>query len=293
MILGGLAPREAGAHAGLRFSNPAAGAALGDTPKVVQITFWEKPEATLSEIRVLDTAGTARQLDRPTPVPDAPTALAVHVRPLEKGVYTVTWRTISSVDGHATVGAFAFGVGVKPSGVVGSGMAPAYPPPTPREMTARAVFIAGLVLLLGAAAATVLRFGGSSDLRLGAAGWAAALAGLLLLAAAQRRNAGASYVALAHTAIGRSLLGRAVALLAAGAALVAAARSAETAHRIRLMTGVALATLAAMAVHTAAGHAAAAGPLAVAIPAAIAHWTHFAAVGVWMARRPGTGGRSQ
>jgi len=65
VILGGLAPTEARAHAGLRFSNPAAGAALGDTPKVVEITFWEKPEATLSEIRVLDTAGTARQVDRP------------------------------------------------------------------------------------------------------------------------------------------------------------------------------------------------------------------------------------
>ena len=283
VILGGLAPREARAHAGLRFSNPAAGAALGDTPKVVQITFWEKPEATLSEIRVLDTAGTARQLDRPAPVPDAPMALAVHVRPLEKGVYTVTWRTISSLDGHATVGAFAFGVGVKPSGVVGSGMAPAYPPPTPREMVARALFIAGVVLLLGAASATVLRFGGPSDLRLAAAGWAAALVGLLLLAAAQRRNAGASYVALAHTAIGRTLFWRAVALLAAGVALVAAARSAETADRIRrLMTGVALAALVAMAVHTAAGHAPASGSRVVAIPAAIAHWTHFAAVGVWM-----------
>jgi len=284
VILGGLAPTEARAHAGLRFSNPAAGAALGDTPKVVEITFWEKPEATLSEIRVLDTAGTARQVDRPAPVPDAPTALAVHVRPLEKGVYTVTWRTISSVDGHATVGAFAVGVGVKPSGVVGSGMAPAYPPPTPREMVARAVFIAGLVLLLGTAAATVLRFGGSSDLRLAAAGWLAALAGLVLLAAAQRRNAGASYVALAHTAIGRTLLARAVALLAAGAALATAARSADApADRIRrVMAGVALAALAAMAVHSAAGHAAASGTLAVAIPAAVAQWTHFAAVGVWM-----------
>ena len=59
-----LTPEDAWAHAGLRASSPASGAALGDTPKAVQLTFWEKPEASLSEIRILDTGGRAYQVGR-------------------------------------------------------------------------------------------------------------------------------------------------------------------------------------------------------------------------------------
>lgn len=277
-ILGGLGPGEAWAHAGLRFSTPAPGAALGAAPKVVQLTFWEKPEASLSDVRVLDTGGTAYQIGRPEAVAGAPMALAVHVRRLERGVYTVSWRTLSSVDGHVTAGAFAFGVGVKPTGVAG-GVLPAYPAASPFEMGARWILIVGLVVLLGAAAAAVARFGGASDLKLGAGGWLLAAAGLVLLAVAQRRNAGASFAALLPTAIGRAILGRAIAIAAAGGALLVA-RSPQPRLRRLAMAVAAAFSMAAMAVHAAAGHAGAAGRLPVATVGA--QWAHFAAVGIWL-----------
>ena len=279
VILGGVSHEDAWAHAGLRFSNPAGGATLGDSPSIVQLTFREKPEASLSEIRILDTAGSAQQIGRPESVAGAPFALAVRVRPLERGVYTVSWRTLSSVDGHVTTGAFAFGVRVKPTGVKG-GLAAAYAAPSALEVTARFLLIVGLVALLGATAATLGRFGGASDLRLGAFGWFLALAGLLLLAAAQRRNAGAPFAVLLGTSVGRALLGRALAISAAGLALLLA-RSAQPRGRRRAMAAAALASMAAMAVHAAAGHAAAATGLRAAATTA-AQWAHFAAVGVWL-----------
>jgi methionine-rich copper-binding protein CopC len=206
VLLAGTGHDDAWAHAGLRFSNPAGGATLGDSPKLVELTFREKPEARLSEIRVIDTAGTAHQLGGPQSVAGAPFALAVRVRPLERGVYTVSWRTLSSVDGHVTAGAFAFGVRMKPTGVVG-GLPPAYPAPSAFEMTARFLLIVGLVALLGAAAATVARFGGASDAPLGAAGWLLAVAGLVLLALAQWRHAAASFAIVLDTSVGRPCSG--------------------------------------------------------------------------------------
>jgi copper transport protein len=279
VVLGGVGRDDAWAHAGLRFSNPSAGATLGDSPKLVQLTFREKPEARLSEIRVIDTAGTAHQFGGPESVAGAPFALAVRVRPLERGVYTVSWRTLSSVDGHVTAGAFAFGVRIKPTGVVG-GLPPAYPAPSAFETTARFLLIVGLVALLGAAAATVARFGGASDLPLGAAGWLLAVAGLVLLAVAQWRHAAASFAIVLDTAVGRALLGRAVAIVAAGLALLTA-RSAQAQSRRRAMAVAALASLAAMAVHAAAGHAGASGGLKAAA-AITAQWAHFAAAGIWL-----------
>jgi copper transport protein len=269
---------EVWAHAGLRASSPAAGAALGDTPKIVQLTFWEKPEASLSEIRVLDTAGRAYHVGRAQAVAGTPLSLAVHVRPLEKGVYTVSWRTLSSVDGHATAGAFAFGVRVKPTGVAWAS-AGASTAASRLEVMARGLLLAGLVVLLGAAAATAGGFGGARDRALGAGGWLLALAGLVLLAAAQRRNAGVPAAALLHTAVGRALLARAAALAAAGGALLAAGSPRAQRRRVA-MAAVAAAALSAIAVHSAAGHAAAVIRMPVAHVAA--QWAHVTAVGLWI-----------
>src|SRR4051812_2599049 len=52
-----LAPGSAFAHAGLLRSDPAAGAALGASPTAVRLTFTERPQASLSRLRVLDARG--------------------------------------------------------------------------------------------------------------------------------------------------------------------------------------------------------------------------------------------
>ena len=79
--------RHVFAHAGPRLTDPLEGATLGDTPTIVRLSFSEKPEASLSLIRVLDVGGTAYQVGSPQPVPGDPLALSVPVKPLARGIY--------------------------------------------------------------------------------------------------------------------------------------------------------------------------------------------------------------
>ena len=60
-----LLARDAAAHAGLRQSDPRAGAALGDSPSAVTLTFSEAPDQRLSEIRVSGAAGAVYQIGSP------------------------------------------------------------------------------------------------------------------------------------------------------------------------------------------------------------------------------------
>jgi copper transport protein len=276
-LLGGPGHREAWAHAGLRLSDPLAGVTLGDTPKAVRLSFTEKPEVSLSVIRLLDTSGVAYQIGRPAPVAGDPLSLALRVRPLERGVYTVSWRVVSAVDAHATAGAYTFGVRVAPTSQMAA--VATTNPASSFEILARWILLAGLVALLGAASASVARFGGRSDLMLGAAGWLLALLGLVLLAEAQRRNAAAALATLLSTSVGKALIGRALALAAAGGALWGAGWLRPRLRRAA-MAGAAVAALAAVGVHVAAGHAAAGNWLPAA--AVAVQWAHFGAAGIWL-----------
>lgn len=271
LALGLLAPAGAAAHAVLLQSDPASGATLGAGPRAITLTFSEKPEAALSEIRVVGTRGTAFQKGRPKLVGGAP-AIAVAVGDLGIGVYTVTYRVTSAVDGHATTGAFAFGVGASPAGVKLRASSGA-PSTSKLEVVARWLLLVGLVVLLGTAVAGVARFGG--DLALAAAGWLLAVAGLVLLAEAQRRSAGVTLGALLDTSVGDALVGRAAAIAAAGVALLLAF---AVAGRVALGL-TAAAALTAIVVHVAAGHAAA-GSWSSAVTVT-AQSAHFAAAGVW------------
>jgi copper transport protein len=275
-VLCALGARNVWAHAGLVVSDPAVGAALGDTPTAVRLTFSENPEASLSVIRVLDSSGVPHQIGRPVLAPGDPLSLVVRVGRLGGGVYTVSWRVVSAVDGHASAGAYAFGVGVAPSGAAATASGTTLVA-SRFEMFSRWVFLAGLITLLGATFASVARFG--EDVRLGPVGWLLAVVGLLLLAEAQRREAGTSIAGLLHTPVGRLLVWRAVAIGAAGAALLVASR-ARGRRRRWAMVGVVLATLAAIVVHVAAGHAAA-GPWPHTVSLAVQS-AHVAAAGLWL-----------
>jgi copper transport protein len=266
------------AHAGLRLSDPLEGSTLGDTPTAIRLTFSERPDPMLSDIRVVGTAGAAYQLGRPLPVPGDPQSISVNIRPLDTGVYTVNWQVVSSVDGHTTTGAYAFGVRADPgaAGVVGSASTPAV---SLFEIFARWMLIAGLVAMLGAAAATVARFGGAGDLSMGAMGGLLASAGVVLLIVAQTRSATVSFANLLNASVGRSLLWRFAAIALAGTALILA-RTRKPEDRRVAMTGVLLATLTAMALHVAGGHAAAS--LRWVLATIASQWVHFAAVGIWL-----------
>ena len=267
----------ASAHAGLRLSDPLAGATLGDSPAAVTLTFSEPADPLLSDVRVSDPAGAVYQIGRPVAVSGDRLSIAVPLRRLDRGVYLVTWRGVSAVDGHATSGTYAFGVRADP-GAVASSTAGAAAIAT-RELVARALFIAGLVLLLGAACAAVMRFGGDRDVALGAFGCALASVGLVLLVVAQQQSAGVTLALLSRTPIGRGLAARALALaVAAGAVL--ASRFAAPERRQRPMSVAGLAALGAVAAHVVTGHAAA-GNGGAATLATMSQALHFAAAGVW------------
>src|SRR3954470_10123135 len=267
-----LAPAKASGHAGLIRSDPAPGAALGASPTAVRLTFTERPQASLSRVNVLDARGNAI---RTTPVASGLT-LAVPVPRLPRGLYTVDWRVVSAVDGHASFGKFVFGIGVTPPKGANVAAATSKPATSKLELLARWILLSGLVLLVGSAVAGVAGFGGSrgTDLLLATGGLLVAVIGLLLLAEAQRRAAHSSLSSLLDTPVGGALIGRAGALAAAGVALLLARR-----RRIAL-AAAAIAGAVAIVVHVAAGHAAAGDwPTALTVTA---QSTHFVAAGVWI-----------
>lgn len=266
----------AGAHALLRSSDPTEGATLAMSPGEIRINFTETPEASLSSIRVLDPTGVSHEAGRPRPTGDD--GLSVGVRALPKGVYTVAWRVVSRVDGHATAGAFAFGIGVAPT-AIGEAPESKSPSASPLEMTGRWTFFVGLVALLGVTWTSLFLTSGARPSPLAGAGWLVAAAGLALLAEAQRRAASVQIGDLLATSLGRALVWRLVALMGAGVALLVA-RSAAPRVRTAALAAAAAAASAAMLAHVAAGHAAAGGSGRWA--AVAAQWVHFSAVGTWI-----------
>ena len=227
---------------------------------------------------MLDAGGAPEQLGRPRAAGGDPSTLEVPLRRLRRGVYTVTWKVLSAVDGHATDGTFAFGVRASPSGVASASATTSRS--SKFELLARWIFLLGMIALIGGAVAAVARFGGGSgtDLGLAAIGWALAAVGLALLAEAQRANAGTSLGELLDSSVGTALIWRAAALGTAGLALLVAWR--RPVARRPALAAAALAALGVVVAHVDAGHAAAGGwPAAIAVAAQV---THFAAAGVWL-----------
>jgi copper transport protein len=265
------------AHAALLVSDPAAGATLGDSPETIRLVFSEAVEPSLSDIRISDTRGASHQLERLQRVTGDPLAFSVRVARLERGIYIVNWRIVSAVDGHATTGAFAFGVRMDPGAAASASSSASV---SWIEMCARWLFTAGLVLLIGAVFGALLRFAGPAELALPVWGWVVASAGVVLLLAAQRRASTAPIGTLFNTFIGKALIWRAVSLAAVGVSLLAARASSPRIRRIA-MGGAAVAALACAGVHVAAGHAATPGLLPP--PATVlVQWTHVAAIGIWL-----------
>lgn len=273
-----LAP-TARAHALLDSSTPADGASVEEAPELVALTFTEDPEPDLTQIQVLDAGGEVVSTGPATVVPGDPSTVEVPLGGVGEGVYTVTWRVVSRVDGHTTAGAFAFGVGVDPGEVAaGAGVrAPTSPPPSPWEIGGRWLLFVGAGLLVGVAWTATLAFPEPprGARLIAAVAWGASMAGVVSLGIGQLVATGAGLGAFLGSSVGRAVILRAAALLVAGGALVAG-------HRW-VRTGLAVAGAAAAAallIHVAAGHANAAGDLRAAKVAA--QWIHVVAGGVWL-----------
>jgi copper transport protein len=272
-------PVPSAAHAGLRLSDPLEGVALGDSPTIIRLSFSEAPEPSLSSVQVLDPNGGAHQVGPARRAPADPLSLLVNVRPLERGVYIVRWRTVSAVDGHASAGTYAFGVRMP---ITGAPPPSALAAPTPKlELLARAVIIAGLMALLGAIGSALAGVGRDLSIGLAFVGSLAALLGVVFLAFAQRAAAGTTFAQLVKTPVGSALVWRAVAGgVAAMAAGLALAARATTARLIALSVAM-MAGLSMILVHVAAGHAAASGSTVNRAAAVAVQAAHFASAGIW------------
>jgi copper transport protein len=272
-------PSPAGAHAGLRLSDPLEGVALGDSPTVVRLTFSEAPEPALSSVQILDPNGGAHQVGSARRAPNDPLSLLVNVSPLQRGVYIVRWRTVSAVDGHASAGAYAFGVRMPVSGSA----VPAVDTPSSKiELFARLIIIVGLMGLLGGIGSAAAGVGGDSSIRLAVVGALTSLLGIVLLAFAQRAAAGTTFGQLANTSVGRALIWRGTASgLAALAAVLAVMSPTRTARMTALSVAMA-AGLALLVVHVASGHAAASGGTISRTATVAFQAVHFAAAGIWV-----------
>jgi copper transport protein len=268
------------AHALLSQADPANGATLMGAPQVVTLAFTEDPEPSLSSIRVLTTSGLEVSRGPARAVPGRPNTLRVDLGSLSTGVYTVTWRTVSRVDGHVTGGAFAFGVGVTPSAA--SVPEATSPPPSVVGGVARWLLYAGLCVLIGGAWVWTLAF---PEAAAGSWGilwiaWIAAALGVAGLAEAQRADAGVDIARLMRTSLGFALVWRALPLVAVAGSLVIGGRRAGAARRVSLAPVGVLAALAVLA-HIAGGHAAAASGAW--RPANLmVQWLHVSAVAAWI-----------
>lgn len=273
-------PLTVSAHALPQSSIPAEGSSVQQSPPDVVITFGEPPDPNLSTITVVNISGTNVDAGPTVHLPGAALELETPLKPdLPAGVYTVTWKTVSSVDGHLATGSYAFGIGVAADAVPKpSPASSAAAPPSLVAVFMRLVLFTGVIVVLGAVVLGAFAFGAPTLAmrRVIAAGAVAALVGTLGVMGAQVVAAGVTLPNLFGSTLGRSLVERgipAVVLLGAGMVLLRGWHP--------RLTGIVAGASAvvAMGVDVLSSHANAESPMALNV---MAQWLHIGAVGVWI-----------
>lgn len=252
---------------------------MQQAPDALTLTFTEEPEPALSTIQVVDASGRTISSGPAAPVPGNALALRVPIQAPGNGVYTVSWRTVSRVDGHVTGGAFAFGVGVSPAAAVLP--AAAGPPPSAASIVSRWLFYAGLAGLTGVAWVWTIAApaAAAGSMRYVWAWCLLALAGVIGIGFSQAQAAGVGIARLLSTPLGLSLLLRALPVALAALALGVAAR--RSAARRPGLAAVGLLAASAMLAHVNAGHAGAT-PGALRVVNIGVQWLHFLSIAVWL-----------
>lgn len=95
----------AAGHADRRGTRPAEGSTAAKPPRAISVTFTEPPR-NKAEMRAID--GCRRQV--PSAVSVAGNDIVLSAEGGEPGKWKVTYRAVSSVDGHQTKGSFGFTV---------------------------------------------------------------------------------------------------------------------------------------------------------------------------------------
>jgi methionine-rich copper-binding protein CopC len=97
------------AHAKLVSADPKAGGAAEGQPGNIDLNFSEAVSAKLTKAAVTDASGktvaSSSMLDK-----SGKALMVMFKAPLKAGAYKVTWRAVSSDDGHPSKGAYSFTV---------------------------------------------------------------------------------------------------------------------------------------------------------------------------------------
>ena len=104
-------PALASAHAYLVKSVPAGRATVFSSPAKIQLWFNERLEPRYSFAAVFDPDGKRVDLDDAQVSPENPKQLAIGVKQLQSGRYTVKFRVLS-IDGHVVEQSFPFTIRV-------------------------------------------------------------------------------------------------------------------------------------------------------------------------------------
>ena len=267
----------AGAHASLESADPAPGSTLPTSPEGLTLTFTEPPDPDLTTIEVVDVAG-GTVPSRPPTLEGSRTVHVALTETLPDGSYTVSWRVVSTVDGHLTSGRFVFGVGVAPAPGTAEPAADEIAGPSAGGVAAKSALYAGLFLLVAVAGIGLGAFGGRPrSIHLVAMVAAVlALTGAIGLLLTEQRAIGVPLGELLRSATGRPLLWLLIAVLLADSLAVLGA--AKDAWRPALW-GSGAAAAAAMWVRAGGGHAAAADPP---LPQELLQTAHMVAAGLWI-----------
>jgi copper transport protein len=270
------------AHALLQSSSPASGSTVDTPPPVVLMTFGEAPDVGLSSATIVDTDGTSWAAAKVEPVAGNAAQLALPLKKLNRGVYTVSWRTVSSVDGHLAAGSFSFGVQVSAASVTAAAPAEVTPSPTPGWPTilGRVLLYVGLIGMLGAAIVALWVAGpvrGVLGLLTGA--WVVSAVGMLLAVGGELHDAGIGVGDALSSSLGTAIVERAIDAAVGGIAVGLVWVRRFGGLRAWALGGSALAAVGGMLADVLASHAAASG----AVPFEVTlQLVHIAAAGVWI-----------
>jgi copper transport protein len=109
-------PATAWAHANLERAEPAPGAQLDQSPHQLQLFFSEAVDSSFSRVQLLNAQREPVDRGDSHVGPTDPRSLIVTLPDqVPDGVYTVSWRTLSAVDGHTVNGAYPLIVGPIPA----------------------------------------------------------------------------------------------------------------------------------------------------------------------------------
>ena len=285
-----LAP-AAWAHPFIDATDPASLSSAPVGTESVTVWYSEGVELDFSSLEVLDSAG-ERVDNGDTAYHEGDSSLRVTTPPLEEGVYTVSSKVLSRVDGHLVGSAFIFAVG---DATIDAAAAESVAPAAQvflAEAIARLPGMAGQVVVLGAAAGLLLVWGTRREMGIAegaagilhrsrfmvlvGAGSIAVLASNIFILAAHASSLNASILDAAGTAFGGTIMIR----MAITAALIVAWFAAERRRALSPGWAAAFAAfgLGLAATTTMIGHGA-----ATELPAAAAlDYAHNIVAGVWI-----------